>query len=882
MFPLPDGATTFRESDLVLLSDQPVGQDGQEDLLARSVPARQLARLIRDSRAAAPFVLAVYADWGMGKSSMLSQVKAEFDDDPDVKTVLFNAWTANRADALETLIKSVLAQLDPSVLRRLARRFNGESGLGAWIRVILRGAAGVFRLHHLVDDVWKQLAVDARVRNEARDQLSKTLREWTKGDGRTANGRMIVVFVDDLDRCPPDVIGVVCDAVKQYLSVPGLVFVLGCDQSIIESSVGAAGPTVGRRYLEKIVQASYSIPFPTDEDAAKLVEGYALLSGTRTLFQGAVAQAVTRHAGRNPRRIKRLINRFVIEYRLDPQWQQFGADALIRVILLQDLYPEFYALLARLEEADPIDEFLEYVEVRARAGSELADDDRAQVEKFFDTHGVPKQHLSETGVTDDLVARVEQELPREYVQYARDKTLVGLVLELAESAQDEAFRAKLRRRSFVAVVPASSETPAAYERTGYTAAPRAYDTLVPQSEPDLSGLTILWIYNRPYGPSVSGGFIERGGARISWAEDGDEAVRALASGLKPDVVVSNLTRDYARDGGFDDLARVKSEGGYTGPLIVYTSFISYSRQNRAAALGARITDRQTEFVAWLEEVADPRTAQRPLRLLLISDAAPPTLKPPLERAADVVPVTGLSAALPVLEAGGIDAVVAHFRLYPPPAGVGGFIDTLRTVFSGPVLLHMHSGMGDSAEDTREAQEHGGEVAETEDAVLLRVSSWISALGRQAKSQRGLRPNDEGRYESDYNLLRRAATEYQARGDIDRAEQRWETARDLAEAGRDVEAFLEAQVALGEISLRRRRHAKAISRLERARVRWVPGYRPDQWARMLNLLADAYAGNGDTDNAADRRAEAARSDEAGERFITRSDRRSGKPPGSGAD
>lgn len=877
MFPLPDGATAFRESDLVLLSDQPVGRDGQDDLLARSVPARQLARLIRDSRAAAPFVLAVYADWGMGKSSMLSQVKAEFDGDPDVKTVLFNAWTANRADALETLIKSVLGQLDPSVLRRLARRFSGESGLGAWTRVILRGAAGVFRLHHLVDDVWKQLSVDARVRNEARDQLSRTLREWTKGDGRTANGRMIVVFVDDLDRCPPDVIGVVCDAVKQYLSVPGLVFVLGCDQSIIESSVGAAGPAVGRRYLEKIVQASYSIPLPTDEDAAKLVEGYALLSGTRTLFQGAVAQAVTRHAGRNPRRIKRLINRFVIEYRLDPQWQQFGADALIRVILLQDLYPEFYALLARLEEADPIDEFLEYVKVRALAGSALAETDREDAERFFDAHGVPRQHLSETGVTDDLVARVEQELPREYVQNARDKTLVGLVVELAESAQDAAFRAKLRRRSFVAVAATSPQNAAAYERTDYKAATGVYDTLVPQSEPELSGLTILWIYN---GPSVTGGFVERGGARIIWVENGDEAVRALVSGLKPDVVVSNLSRDHARDGGFDDLERVKSEGGYTGPLIVYTSFISYARQSRAAALGARITDRQTEFVSWLEELADPRSAQRPLRILLVSDAEPPALKELLERLADVVPVTGLPAALPVLEAGGIDAVVAHFRLYPPPAGVGDFIDTLRTVFSGPVLLH--SGMDDSAVVVREALDHGGEVAQTRDAILLQVYSWILALGRAIKPEGAPRMDNGGWYRSDYNLLRRAAKEYLARGDIDRAEQRWETARDLAQAAGDAEAFLEAQVALGEISLRRRRHAKAISRLSRARSRWVAGYRPDEQVRMLNLLADAYESAGDTDRAADRRAEADRLDEARERFITRSDRRSGKPPESGAD
>lgn len=372
--------SAFLESGLVLLSDQPVGRDGQQDLLARSAAASQLAELIRASRAAAPFTLAVYADWGMGKSSLLSQVAAQFENAPDVKTVWFNAWTASRSDALETLIKSVLVQLDPSALRRLAHRFGSDTRMGAWARVAAHGLAGTVRLHHLVDDIWKQLELDARARNEARDQLSRVLRDWTAADGRVPGGRMIVVFVDDLDRCPPDVIRTVCDAVKQYLSVPGLVFVLGCDQNVIEASVAEPGQplsaTVGRRYLEKIVQASYSIPVPTDEDATALVSGYAGQSGTETLFQGAVATAVTRHAMRNPRRIKRLINRFVIEYRLDEQWRQFGPEALIRVILLQDFYPEFYSLLARTEEIDPIDEFTEYLGVRELAGHDLGAVDR--------------------------------------------------------------------------------------------------------------------------------------------------------------------------------------------------------------------------------------------------------------------------------------------------------------------------------------------------------------------------------------------------------------------------------------------------------------------------------------------------------------------------
>lgn len=860
--PLPYARVMFSESELVLLSDQPVGEDGQEDLLFRSEAARQLAELIRASRNAAPFALAVYADWGMGKSSLLSQVAAQFKDAPDVKTVWFNAWTASRGDALESLIKSVLGQLDPNALRRLARRFGADTGPGAWMRTITSGLAEAFRLNHLVDEIWQQLAIDARVRNEARKQLAGVLREWTKGDGRTPGGRMIVVFVDDLDRCAPDVIGVVCDAVKQYLSVPGLVFVLGCDQSVIEASVATGQPpataaTIGRRYLEKIVQASYSIPVPTDEDAAKLVEGYARQSNTQALFQGAVADAVTRHAGRNPRRIKRLINRFVIEYRLDPQWRQFGADALIRVILLHDFYPEFYGLLARVDGLDPIDEFTEYLALRMVIGSGISDDGQQRVERFLSEHGIPDISLGEGGLTDELVAKAERELPPVYLTLARDKTFVSLVAELKQAANDEKFRAKLLRRRTAVAIAARPGTVYAVDGSVLYTPPERGATAVPgYSEHNLSGVHVLWIHAEEFDRNL-GGVLTFRGAQFTWVNGGDEAVNAL-SAFTPTVVVSNLSRENNRDGGFEDLDRVRTRGRYTGPMIIYTSFVSPARRERAAELDARITDRESEIVDWLGDLADPTHADRPLRVLFFSDVETLVFMP-LERLSDIVPVSKLSAATRVLQGGTIDAVVVHFQLYPPEGGIEDFVGALSAVFEGPILLY--GGMGFSAEQKRGSYVHGAEVADTEDEMLLWIYARVAELRRGVKPQRGLRMNDEGRYESDYSMLRRAALEYVDRGDLDRAEQRWQTARDLAQAAHDTEPLLESLLALGEISMRRRRYAKAISRFAYARDRWPADHDPADRARLLNLLADAYDGNGEPNAAAAHRAAARRAEDA---------------------
>ena len=106
-----------------LLSDEPVtGPD--LDLLGTGRAARELAKLVHDSRTATPFTLAVDAGWGMGKSSLMRLVEAELLKRRDVETVWYNAWTSTGADALEGLIKSVLMRFDRRVLRRAMHRVS--------------------------------------------------------------------------------------------------------------------------------------------------------------------------------------------------------------------------------------------------------------------------------------------------------------------------------------------------------------------------------------------------------------------------------------------------------------------------------------------------------------------------------------------------------------------------------------------------------------------------------------------------------------------------------------------------------------------------------------------------------------------------------------
>ncbi|MGW0577632.1 KAP family P-loop NTPase fold protein, partial [Streptomyces sp. NPDC002920] len=345
-----------------LLNDEPVTAP-EADLLGTGRAARELAALVHASRAATPFTLAVDAGWGMGKSSLMRLVRAELEQRADVETVWYNAWTSTSADVLEGLIKTVLMKFDRRVLRRALHRASEHGKLITAVRATLTVAAAPFGMAGLVDQLWRELSVDPRARARMGEALHELATEWADTAEHEPN-RLLVVFVDDLDRCAEDTVLAVCEAVKVYLDVPGLVFVIGCDRSALGPSglLRDLGPA-GSAFMEKIFQTSFRLSTPPDEDLRAYVRHCALRSGLRELLDDRTVGLIADRSARNPRRIKRLINGFGLECTLNPGWAGIEPEAVIRTLLIQYLYPEFYRILVSSDAAHTANaghEFLGY------------------------------------------------------------------------------------------------------------------------------------------------------------------------------------------------------------------------------------------------------------------------------------------------------------------------------------------------------------------------------------------------------------------------------------------------------------------------------------------------------------------------------------------
>ncbi|WP_337192025.1 P-loop NTPase fold protein [Streptomyces sp. HUCO-GS316] len=216
------------------------------------------------------------------------------------------------------------------MLRRAVHRLAEHRTLITAVRATLTVAFAPFGVAGLVDRLWHELSVDPKARNAMRDALYDLATEWAE-TAQHKPRRLLVVFVDDLDRCSEETVLAVCEAVKVYLDVPGLAFVIGGDRSALGPSglLRELGPA-GSAFMEKIFQTSYRLPAAGGEDLEAYVRHCAERCGLRELLDDDLVRLIADRSARNPRRIKRLINGFGLECSLNPVWAGFKPEAVIR------------------------------------------------------------------------------------------------------------------------------------------------------------------------------------------------------------------------------------------------------------------------------------------------------------------------------------------------------------------------------------------------------------------------------------------------------------------------------------------------------------------------------------------------------------------------
>lgn len=354
------------------------------DLLGFEYLSKAARRLILNA-ALHPTTIGVFGLWGSGKSCLAGMLRKSLENEPGVLCIEFNAWTYEGfEDAKSALMGTILERLleekklpaktkglflkllhavDVRRLIKLASKVGAPVAMAAaaspdpaMAGPAMAAAATVAASTITVEEVAGVLKPAENAESprkdmrEFRDDFEKLLKE--------ADLSTLVVFIDDLDRCLPDTVVEVLEAIRLFLSTPKTVFVVCADERLVRSAVRRRFPQqpgddfdVANEYLEKLVQHPLRIHalgavdvrlylalllvqgqlgdrFP---DALKQVTSRADLEAmsTRQLVEklmpdggterediialvGQIADVLGVHLNGNPRQLKRFMNTLVL------------------------------------------------------------------------------------------------------------------------------------------------------------------------------------------------------------------------------------------------------------------------------------------------------------------------------------------------------------------------------------------------------------------------------------------------------------------------------------------------------------------------------------------------------------------------------------------
>jgi hypothetical protein len=343
--------------------------------------ARAFAAVARQSEPR--FAIGIFGDWGSGKTTLMRAIERELEAAETVVTLWFNAWRYEREEHLIVPLLDTLREAlkewgdrpgrDPDLRERARRAAATVSRAAGALLAGLSITAGIPGGPNLMLDVDRARG-DWRQREEEAVQQPRSLYHAVfralhasfaqfveRGQQR------IVVFIDDLDRCLPTSALEIIESMKLFFDLEGFVFVVGLDREVVqraielkyrplEAAAGAVGsPVRGSEYIKKIFQVPFSLPQISVRQVDEFLASFAgagLPAGQWDDLWKRVRphlDHVITEAGVNPREIKRYLNSYTLQRKINPALQPDVVLGLQTLAFREDWRQAYEVLLAERE-----------------------------------------------------------------------------------------------------------------------------------------------------------------------------------------------------------------------------------------------------------------------------------------------------------------------------------------------------------------------------------------------------------------------------------------------------------------------------------------------------------------------------------------------------
>lgn len=246
--------------------------------------ATSLAKIILNKENKTPFTIAINGKWGCGKTTLMRTLRNELDSSkPDnktrkVKTVWFDAWKYSECDSmLAALVNEILEEMQR---KNLLDNLKAKILVGAEKVDVLKEMSDLAKvLTHGTGPEFEKWFRKTQYQNKLsffdlfQDYMETILQIFVleKDGGRYIDSRgVLVIFIDDLDRCSPKNIANILESINLFLDLEGCFFIIGTDVSIISNAIEYQYQGVkdfsGIDYIKKMIQLNFDLPKLKEDD----------------------------------------------------------------------------------------------------------------------------------------------------------------------------------------------------------------------------------------------------------------------------------------------------------------------------------------------------------------------------------------------------------------------------------------------------------------------------------------------------------------------------------------------------------------------------------------------------------------------------------------
>lgn len=327
----------------------------EEDLLGRfDLAERIYSRLCGDNCSQA---IGIYGGWGTGKTSLLKllqEIHCKIRE-PMLQIEYIDAWQyENSGDLFVPILVKLMARkaaVNPDMAIYLKRVSLATLYMGT--DLLLRSLTGLNlgdvksykddieakEGDHVTPLTWEDLTDTVEETNRAMEELVGKINLGIK----TAK---IAFLIDNLDRCSPENTVRLLESIKNFLSVPGCVWVFAMDSGVVASYIDRKyeGTSMdGNSYLDKIIPEQYHLSFFPEENDSRIYD----------LVRSATGRELTLNDWKRlplipsvmvPRRLKKSTIKFS-EY-FDGERTDGDRDTVFLLCLLYHSWPDFYERLS--------------------------------------------------------------------------------------------------------------------------------------------------------------------------------------------------------------------------------------------------------------------------------------------------------------------------------------------------------------------------------------------------------------------------------------------------------------------------------------------------------------------------------------------------------